>query len=187
MTDLNRLPGDRFEGFCHFILESGHEGSPWAVQDALYIQKNVPFGYCEKCGIYIRQRDGTLKTKAELAREARRTFWQRFWANFKTIGRLVWSGGKAIGDEDAYPYDICPMGEHKEHIGDAYSYAGLHLLKEGDQLTIYAKENKDEIVWYGKIKLREQDPYKRPWQEGVERDVWYKWFLGKYPATLIIS
>ncbi len=80
---------------------------------------------------------------------------------------------------------------------DNWSYAGLHILEDGDQLTIFSKENPAEIVWAGKISLIEHDfftqtvgPHKF-WihadQNGVDRETWGKWFLENYPAELIPS
>ena len=187
MTALNPRPGTILEGVCHYYMEIESGNSPWAFQDARFIQKNVPRGYCEKCGVYIRHRSEVLKTRTELVREARRIFWRNFWLNFKKIGRMIWSAEKAADDDDKYVYNICPVDGHTENIGDAWGYAGNYLLKEGDQLTIYGNEQRTIIVFAGKIRLREHSKYSGAWQEGVAPEIWGDWFLNQYPATLIVE
>lgn len=72
-------------------------------------------------------------------------------------------------------------------------YEGLHVLENGDDLTIYGKDEKEGIIWHGLISLTpfsvfEQDAFGM-WihsdQIGVERETWTRWFMQEYPATLV--
>ncbi len=73
------------------------------------------------------------------------------------------------------------------------SYKGLHILKNGDRLTIYSKDNPQEAVWEGVISLRYYPVFIEEasgfWihsdQEGVDRETWARWFFDEYPAKLI--
>jgi len=74
-----------------------------------------------------------------------------------------------------------------------WSYEGLHILKDGDFLTIYSKDNPTEIVWSGVISLRNYPLFTEAvfglWihadQEGVDRETWARWFFEGYAAKLI--
>ena len=141
---------DVFDGVLFLYSETGTEGGYWAFQDSCYIQKNVPRGYCKKCGFYMREQNGLLIKKKS--------------AN----------------------------GKHKEEIGDAWDYEGLHILENGDNLTIYHPDNHKE-VWSGIINLKQYTLFTEQasgmWihadQIGIERDVWAEYFLKKYSAKLI--
>lgn len=151
MDNKNDKPGGAIEGVCAFHSETGTEGGYWAFQDSRHIEKNVPRGWCKKCG-------EILKNSA--------------WATNK-----------------------CPNGEHEEYIGDLWSYDGLYILKDGDRLTIYSKDEPNKIVWSGTIKLRQYPPFTKDAfglrihaeQEGADRKIWAKWFFEEYPATLIVA
>jgi hypothetical protein len=81
---------------------------------------------------------------------------------------------------------------HISPKGD-WSYEGLHVLRDGDRLTIFSLAKPDEIVWSGVIKLLEHPLFTEDafglWvhadQVGVDRDVWARWFYAEYPAELI--
>ena len=70
-----------------------------------------------------------------------------------------------------------------------------HTLKNGDHLTIFDKQDPQKIVWDGEIRLIPHEIFTEPVnsiqrcthadQEGVECDVWKKFFWEEYPATLI--
>lgn len=72
---------------------------------------------------------------------------------------------------------------------------GLHLLKDGDYLTIYSLADPTQVVWEGRILLRQYPPFKEDasgfWihsdQEGVERERWARWFFDKHPAELVLG
>jgi len=74
-----------------------------------------------------------------------------------------------------------------------WSYEGLHILEDGDNLTIYNPDNKAEVVWSGVIALKQHPLFTESasglWihadQAGIDRDVWAEYFFKEYPAKLI--
>lgn len=74
----------------------------------------------------------------------------------------------------------------------SWSYDGLHVLEEGDKLTIFSKENPAEVVWTGTISLRQFPVFSEEarglWihadQNSIARATWANWFLEGYPAEL---
>ncbi len=76
---------------------------------------------------------------------------------------------------------------------EAWSYDGLHPLKDGDRLKIFDKDDPTKVVWQGVIKLKQHPLFTEHanglWihtdQEGVDRATWSKWFFGGHTAELI--
>lgn len=74
-----------------------------------------------------------------------------------------------------------------------WSYDGLHILKDGDGLTIFSHDDPTKIVWQGIISLRKYPPFTESvfglWihadQDGVDRETWATYFLKEYPAELV--
>ena len=75
---------------------------------------------------------------------------------------------------------------------EGWSYEGLHILRDGDQLTIYDPNNIDITIWSGIINLKQYDSFKEVakgyWihadQIGIDRETWANFFFNEYPATL---
>ena len=73
-----------------------------------------------------------------------------------------------------------------------WSYEGLHILEEGDELTIYHPKSNQE-VWSGTIDLKHYNVFTEHasgwWihadQKGIERDTWAEYFFKEFPARLI--
>jgi hypothetical protein len=67
------------------------------------------------------------------------------------------------------------------------------VLENGDELTIFSKENPSEVIWSGRIALQPFPAFSEEanglWihadQAGLERETWARWFLEQYPAELI--
>lgn len=169
--------GDSLEGVLQGILffhsETGTEGGYWAFQDARSIQKNVPRGYCKKCGTYMREQNGPLAVERVI-----------------TLDEEVLQELERTGEIKEKP--SCALDEHEEDFGDAWSYEGLHLLQDGDRLTIYHPASKKE-VWSGVINLQQHGLFTEQasgmWihadQLGIPREVWAEYFFKEYPAELI--
>lgn len=163
------------EGVLHLFSETGTEGGDWAFQDARYIQKNVPRGYCKKCGKWFAKQEGPIQVGrvTMITDEV-----------FEEINRT----GKLPEQTD------CVNDAHEEDIGESWSYEGLHILENGDRLTIFDKQDPQKIVWEGVIKLCQHNLFTEAtsngmWihadQKGVKRGVWEKFFLEGYPAKLV--
>jgi hypothetical protein len=88
----------------------------------------------------------------------------------------------------------CPADQHdfEPTSEEDWSWDGMHVLADGDQLTIFDKNDTTVVVWSGAIRLRSYEPYTEKaldcWihadQEGVEREIWARWFFDRYPAQL---
>lgn len=73
-----------------------------------------------------------------------------------------------------------------------WSYEGLHILRNGDELTIYDKDEPERVIWKGIISLTSPTCFKESvfnlWihndQVGTERETWAKWFIDGNPAEL---
>jgi hypothetical protein len=163
------------EGVLFLHSETGTEGGYWAFQDSQYIQKDVPKGYCKKCGIYLKEQSGLIKIKSVTLLDK------------KTLCELENTG--TIQDKQS-----CVNDEHEEDVGVSWSYEGLHILQNGDKLKIYSPKNNKE-VWSGMINLKQYDLRTEHasgyWihadQIGIERNIWAEYFFKEYPAKLILS
>lgn len=172
INDLDYMT-DSLEGILHLYSETGTEGGHWAFQDSLYVRKNVNKGYCTNCGIGM-QDGGPIKVQRVVTLDE------------KTLQELS-STGKLSKP------NYCSDDKHVEEIGDAWDYKGLHILKDGDQLTIYNRDDKEKIEWSGIISLKQHPLFTEDafgwWihadQNGIEREVWAEYFLNRHPARLI--
>lgn len=72
-------------------------------------------------------------------------------------------------------------------------YDRLHILKDGDHLTIFSKDNPKEVVWSGIISLAPHPLFTENasgfWihadQKNIDREVWANYFFKEFPAELI--
>ena len=79
--------------------------------------------------------------------------------------------------------------------GTSWSYMGMHVLKNGDSLKIFQKESPATVVWSGIISLKNLPLFSEDasgfWihadQDGIDREVWARYFLEEYPAELILA
>ncbi len=75
---------------------------------------------------------------------------------------------------------------------EQWSYEGLHVLEEGDYLTIYHPADPDEIVWEGLISKTEPlidkpgsaNALNHPQNIGISLEKWNRFFFRRYPAVL---
>jgi len=162
------------KGILNLHSETGTEGGYWAFQEGRYIRKNIPRGYCKNCGRSLKEQDGAIQV-----------------AQIYTINKELLEELKRTGKLPEIPE--CPDGKHEEEIADSWDYKGLHVLNDGDQLTIYSLEDPTKIVWSGVIRHRVHPLFTKSvfgfWihtdQIGVSRKRWATWFFKNNPATLI--
>jgi len=162
-------------GVLQFFSETGTEGGSWAFQDRRFIRHNVGMGYCRKCGKWLRRRQ---YKNIQVERVSR--------LDPEAIEEI-----ERVGTAAEPPY--CHEREHEEQVGDAWDYEGLHILRDGDRLTIYDRADPSKIVWDGTIRLKRYKMFTQDafglWihadQEGVPRETWAQWFLKQYPARLV--
>jgi hypothetical protein len=79
-------------------------------------------------------------------------------------------------------------------LGTQFGYEGLHVLHDGDYLTIYDKTDPKKVVWEGIIALSMVPLFSETttdgyWihadQQGIDRGIWAKFFQEEYPAKLV--
>ena len=76
---------------------------------------------------------------------------------------------------------------------EKWSYDGLHVLKDGDWLTIFNKENPKLVAWAGIISLKPRTSFEtnvRGWRVhstpiNCDQEKWAEYFFEEYPAELI--
>lgn len=158
-------------GVLHFFSETGTEGGDWAFQDSRHIQKNVPKGFCKKCGKFLQKQEGPIQV-----------------TRVYPVDEEMLHTGELLERQD------CADDAHEEEIGDAWSYEGLHILKDRDFLRIFSPDNSFDVVWEGLISLTQYESFTEHasglWihadQNGVPRETWAEWFFKGYPAKLTL-
>ncbi len=156
MKKISSTGKKTLSGFCCIHIESGYEGPFWAVQDSLYIKKNVGLGHCKKCGIVLANEERILTIK-----------------EYFTLGNFCKKGDheEEIGDySDRDGLHILKNGDHLA----VYS----KVIRKG---IIWSG-----IVDIDLISTEVQGLFIRvPFdQKGVERELWEEWFWERHPATL---
>ena len=179
------------QGLCCFFSETGTEGGYWAFQDNQFIKPNTTLLVCKKCGLWwdsaahpdfvqeIILVDDSPKAIANLR------------ASLKATGMSEEQMDRFL----AQPTH-CWVTEHRWELGlpdGEWAPEGLHILKNGDHLTILDKNNPSQQVWSGTIDLIQHPLFTQAasgmWihadQRGVARDTWAPWFFYCYPAILV--
>ncbi|MEK7464483.1 MAG: hypothetical protein AAB617_01755 [Patescibacteria group bacterium] len=180
------MPGkvkEFLKGRCTFHSETGTEGGYWSFQDGKFITQNTTRFSCSKCHRYwdkAQYPDGLPDSKDR--KEA-------------LVVERVMPMTEEMLREDWKPSQTCPPGEctFEPTSKEDWSYEGLHILKNGDRLTIYSPDNSQGVVWSGTIKLKRYPVFTEHafgmWihadQEEVEREVWAEWFMEGYPAEFV--
>jgi len=167
-------------GVLHLFSESGTEGGFWAFQDERFIQPNTKNFRCIACGLFWdkeRFPDGPPSTDK---------------IPETSVRVEVFPLGKAMGCGTPQK---CLQGKHVFELTseELWSYEGLHVLQNGDKLTIFSKEDASRIAWSGEIRLVEFPVFTEDvhgfWihadQVGVDRCTWASRFLEGYAAELI--
>lgn len=162
--------GAPLRGVLHFHSETGTEGGYWAFQDERHIAPNTTRFACTKCGAYWDKTDDPVGPNAESHPE---------------------------GEDNGFGNPFCAPNAHDFQLvsPEDWSYEGLHVLKDGDELTVYDKDDPAKVAWSGTIKLRQFDLFTEHasgmWihadQEGMPRDEWAALFFAQCPATLVPS
>lgn len=164
------------EGILVFHSETGIEGGYWAFQDKQFIGIPDDTENCSKCG-YMRAYIEKQMPEAPVQ-----------VVSLQPLGAAL----KGLFQE------ACNPGEHAWKLvnpNGAWSYEGLHIIKNGDQLTIFDKSKNEEIIWSGVINLRPFGVFTQDvfglWihedQIGIDRETWAKWFFEEYSAKLKIK
>ena len=88
--------------------------------------------------------------------------------------------------------------EHIDNLSkenESWSWSGTHILKHGDKLKVFDKENPEKLLWEGSIDFKWYQNYRKGYHysdrklralpKGVEEKDWVKWTTEDYPAELI--
>ncbi|MDP3697317.1 MAG: hypothetical protein Q8R55_04830 [Candidatus Taylorbacteria bacterium] len=181
MGDEQKL--ELLHGFLRFYGEQGitEGGGLWAFQDSRFIIPNETVFVCSKC--------------------------YRYWDKEKNPDGPPDIGSAPLIVTQVIPTDkleeilqgkfkeMCPPNEHefKLMFPTIESFKGHHVLKDGDWLTIYSKDEPRTMIWSGIVQLKKYPPFTesvsdiwiRSDQEEIDRGTWAKWFLDEHPATLV--
>lgn len=165
-------------GICIFHSETGTEGGWWAFQDDGY--RNIPDDKqfrCSKCGARWDKRRDPDSIPAWL------------------LEPRAYDENVPVTSENPFAHSYCMPDEHEWALAfpdGKWSYYGLHVLGDGDRLTIYDKDDPAAIVWEGVIDMVRLPQFTEHihgmWvnveQIGIDRETWGRWFFEEYPATL---
>ncbi|MBI1968800.1 hypothetical protein HYS49_02720 [Candidatus Woesearchaeota archaeon] len=164
------------EGVCIFHSETGTEGGFWAFEDARFNTPNTTQYACKRCSTLWDK-----KRNPSGPRPLSQSSLEDLAGALKELGRSLPSP--------------CSPGEHDFELWPPFfsSYEGLHVLEDGDHLTIYNPKNRDEVVWSGTIALQPYHLFTESafgwWihadQRGIDRNAWAKYFFEEYPAKLL--
>ncbi|OGN01524.1 MAG: hypothetical protein A3B91_00105 [Candidatus Yanofskybacteria bacterium RIFCSPHIGHO2_02_FULL_41_29] len=165
------------DGILHFFCEAGFGGGYWAFQDRKFIEPNTSYLICNKCYLYWnRTKNSECPT-----------------ANISNIRNIPLD--KAVDLNFQLPPE-CETSQHnfRPIADECWSYDGLHILENGDILTVNSKDDPNTIIWKGTIKLSGLAPGCAhvngvlkvfSFQEDTDKNTWLKWFFEEYPAKLI--
>lgn len=161
-------------GVLHFFSETGTEGGLWAFMDERFITPNTTRFSCTKCFVYWDKEDNP---------------------DGPIVVTHVIPFDRALQSLENPP--PCPPNEHdfQSVAPENWLYEGLRILKNGDRLTIFDKNDPARIVWSGVINLREHPLFTEHvfgmWihadQQGLNRETWARWFLEENPAEFILA
>jgi hypothetical protein len=111
--------------------------------------------------------------------------------NGKIKGVCVWFRETEIGPVWAFQDNKYITRDSMSQ--EQWSYEGLHILEEGDYLTIYHPADPDEIIWEGMIsatgvllnKLGFISALNHPKNLDINSKKWERFFAKNYPAILV--
>lgn len=191
------------KGVLVFHSETGTEGGYWAFQDEKFMGIENHTRVCTRCGRcwsandkvepkpmftywlhdprpnYLDAYHGYDEPQdLPLARDDSETFNIRWTKSNNDLALACYQSGHK-GWKPMYPKGM-------------WSYEGLHILRDGDQLIIFDIADTKKVVWEGKISLKEfnfftedaQGMWIHADQKDIDRKTWSKWFMNEYPAQL---
>lgn len=196
-------------GVLVFHSETGTEGGWYAFQNAKFMGLPAPNQWvCTHCGrVWDKDRD-TEPPKPSF------TYWRDMEDQVSPSGTRYVSGFAGYDE----PHDDLPEGSPSgadaewnrrrnaialvcyteghagfEHMypNGIWSYEGLHMLKNGDRLRVFAK-GKSRVLWEGPVALEGVQGFthdvrglwvnQRPTL--LDEEQWSSWFLDGHPAEL---
>lgn len=150
-----------YHGVLHFFSETGTEGGAWAFQDKEFMGLDSPNHFrCTRCS-HVWDKDHEKEPPKPSF-----TYWKddhyRFSDHYQPDGDL----GPGEFDQEFTRQNNeaarqCAEDGHaaweKMYPDGMWSYEGLHVLNDGDELTV---QDGDKVLFQGTVKLPpRQDPY----------------------------
>lgn len=195
-----------YSGVLHFYSETGTEGGYWAFQDQSYMYLPPPDDkWCSRCGALWSAECPEPAPVFTYWREAHAHDGKRRSAGYYSYDgpHLDMSDGPGPGLDTilnmrhnanaakCLAEGHLWQGPEQCYPDGVWSYEGLHVLHNGDRLTIWDTSHVS-VVWRGVIDLRQHELFTEHthglWahadQVGVDRDLWGEWFLSELPADL---
>lgn len=199
------------KGVTTFHSETGTEGGYWAVQDEKFMGIPNDDLRCSRCGrIWQKERYPEPPPPSF-------TYWRDMEGQRSPEG-YAYSSGYAAYDEphsdlpttpgvegdfndvftkesNATSLECYVAGEHvwePEFPTGMWSYEGLHVLKNGDHLRVFDKDDPTKLIWEGDIQLDPvglfQEHAYNFWihadQHGQDREAWAALFLEEHPCEV---
>lgn len=149
--------GEEMVGILHVHSETGYEGLPWAFQDARFIEKNTDRFSCRVCGAYW---DKSKRTDGPVVDDP--SYEQK-------------TGGPRYYAPRTHEFTLVSSDE-------SWSYDGLHILRDGDMLTIYKKGESSRVAWSGKLLVTTTNI-----ACDIDEAVCAGWFNEGYRARLVLA
>ncbi len=155
------------KGVLDLYWETGTEGAYWVFEDDAYLSTRIETK-CRKCGRWWNPEKPEFEPDGDKPIE--------------NTGLIMRSCKK--GEHDVGPVEV-----------PTRDYEGLHILKTGDRLTVYSKDDPSHVLWEGNVQLTPFTVYKDTWgaywihnkPKNIDIDVWGRYFLDGHPAQLIIK
>lgn len=160
-------------GILTFHSETGTEGGWYCFVDSAGMYPNTEFFTCTKCNLFWHKKDGDPN--------------QLNHTELEDNNLEVNNNGP-----------LCEWGSHdfKAKPELSWSYDHLHYLKNGDRLTVYNKEDKNIVLFSGKVQLESVEHFtytifgywvnQKPAEAmGVREHSWALWFFQEYEAVLV--
>lgn len=201
-----------YQGVTTFHSETGTEGGYWAFQDEKFMGLENASKVCTRCGrVWDPERDSE-PPKVSF------TYWVDREGQVSPQGHPYSSGYCGFdepqdlpldrnGDNDSWDarwqaernaialacYEEGHLGWRPMYPEGMWSYEGLHILKDGDHLTVYDKDDRLKVVWEGEVKLNQHGLFTEDagglWihadQSGIDRMEWAALFMDEHPAKLV--
>lgn len=195
-----------YTGILHFHSETGTEGGHWAMQDERFMglknEHSEAQFHCPRCGrVWDKSRDLEEPKPSFTYFDEESGYYQgsdhpiadgRTWFRGEepdSVNDLFTKSSNATSQEcfDKGHQQWDPM-----YPDGTWSYEGLHVLKDGDKLTVLDPKDPEKELWTGEIKLIHHPLFSEDaggmWihadQEGFPREEWAKMFFMEFPCRL---
>lgn len=167
-----------FRGVCNFWFETGTEGAYWSFQDERSMGKRSDhLVKCVYCGLYWDKKRAPDAPPAPLDL------------------RKIKKGDRCYLVNSVTRQRACKKHEWVlMYPNGSWSYDGLHILRDGDLLTIFDHDDRSPILWSGTILF--DPPYVggahlrlsvKCFQSNIDHEQWKTWFTDEYPAALTLG